>query len=225
MQEEIKHFGRRSKLEIACDILKVISEGAKRPTRIMLKSNLTWPLTIAYLEVLLRYRMIALENIGKRRVYRLAPKGAALLEIYTRLLEASGELQLDKISLKMVSKAMSTRRVVVEKGALVDSVRKLLEKSGHSSSTTPPKSVSGARHTFDLVMYDKEGVRTGYLIKESVVVVDVIRAFVMQTDCEIHVCIICRGNPQKEASDLAKGYGIKLIRYGVLAGPNPAEIA
>jgi predicted transcriptional regulator len=36
-----RRLGRRSRFEILCDILKVVSNGADKPTRIMQVANLT----------------------------------------------------------------------------------------------------------------------------------------------------------------------------------------
>ncbi len=42
--------GRRSRLEMTCDILRVISQGVEKPTRIMQLANLTWKDLLMYLE-------------------------------------------------------------------------------------------------------------------------------------------------------------------------------
>lgn len=216
---ETKHPGRRSRLDIACDILKAISEGIERPTRIMSLSNLSWPLTIAYLGALVRSNMIAVVESNGKHTYRLTPKGSALLSLYRGLQEAVGELELDKVDLKQFSETFSTRRVPV-KGGQVDSVKKILEKIGRVSSTNVQKGASGVTHAFDLVMSNRAGDRTGYLIMEKVAETDVVRAFVMKTDCEIQVCIVCDEFPQREILDIAESYDIDIVRYKDLAGAN-----
>jgi predicted transcriptional regulator len=209
MREDFKRFGRRSRLDIACDVLRVVSEGAERPTRIMYRANLTWPLTIAYLGVLLRNQMITTESLETRRVYKMTPKGASLLHMYTTLQVASSELDLDKIDLNEIRRTISARRVGVKKGASVDSLRTLLERSGYEIGGGTVRGRSGVEHTFDLITLGKEG-KTGYVVKENVAVVDVIRAFVMQTDCDLKTCIVSDNRPEKEASSLAESYGLEI---------------
>jgi len=64
MRRDFKHQGRKLKLDIACDVMNVIS-GAERPTRIMSKANLTLPMTTACLGVILDIQMIT--KRGSRR--------------------------------------------------------------------------------------------------------------------------------------------------------------
>ncbi|MDG6976134.1 MAG: hypothetical protein JRN27_08600, partial [Nitrososphaerota archaeon] len=101
-----KH-GRRSKLDIVGDILRVVSDGAEKPTNVMFRANLTWPLTVAYIELLLRHRMLSTEEGGGRAVYRVTPKGSELLRSFIEMEEGTAELELDRFDAGMFSKVMS----------------------------------------------------------------------------------------------------------------------
>jgi predicted transcriptional regulator len=77
--------GRRSKLEITCDILSVMSKGTDKPTRITQLANVTWDDLIMYLEALIRNQLIARQADGKRVTYSLTDRGWSLLGHYLKL--------------------------------------------------------------------------------------------------------------------------------------------
>ena len=70
-EETIKSSGRRSKLEITCDILNAISQGTEKPTRMMQLANVTWDDLIMHLENLMRNQFVSREVDGKRVTYSL----------------------------------------------------------------------------------------------------------------------------------------------------------
>jgi predicted transcriptional regulator len=81
---------KRSKLEIYLDILKVLSRGLHKPTRIMYSSNLSWnPLTKA-LESMIEQGFIRKEEYRNRSTYYLTKKGKETMEYWnkaTKLIE------------------------------------------------------------------------------------------------------------------------------------------
>jgi len=80
-------------MEIICDVLRVIQEGSPRPTQVMHKANLTWPVLMNYLEVLLRHELLTRETNVSRTTYRLTAKGSAVLNIYLKLKEEVDPLE------------------------------------------------------------------------------------------------------------------------------------
>jgi predicted transcriptional regulator len=81
---------KRSKLEIYLDILKVISKGTHKPTRIMYSSNLSWKPLTKSLESMMEQGLIKLEKDGIRSTYHVTKKGKEILNYLneaTKLLE------------------------------------------------------------------------------------------------------------------------------------------
>lgn len=210
MGEKPSH-GRRSKLDIVGDILRVISEGAEKPTNIMFRANLTWPLTVAYVEVLLRHDMIRMEDDGSRFVYRVAPKGIALLKSFIQTEEAAAELELDKIDTTLLQKMSASKARAKEEPTSLEAIRALRERQGFHVVAETRRGLSGVEHTFDMVMEDGKGGKVGYLVSTRVEVGDIIRAFILQTDCELQMQVLCLAQPNAEAIELAKSYKITLI--------------
>ena len=206
-----KH-GRRSKLDIVGDILRVVSHGAEKPTNVMFRANLTWPLTVAYIELLLRHRMLSTEEGGGRAVYRVTPKGSELLRSFIEMEEGTAELELDRFDASMFSKVMSRPAPPESPGvpAPLREAQKSLERHGYREAQHTLLGHSGVDHAFDLVMTDPAGTKVGYVVTEKAEVGDVIRAFILQTDCELQVRILSASQPSAEAGELAKTYGILL---------------
>lgn len=90
---------RRSKLEIYLDVLKVIKEGTKKPTRIMYGANLSWKLLQNILSSLVDQDLIievdASESRDKRTntVYRITSKGDSVIRYFDR---AKGLIEVDE---------------------------------------------------------------------------------------------------------------------------------
>ena len=87
---------RRSKLEIYLDVLKVIKEGTKKPTRIMYGANLSWKLLQGILSSMVTQDLIlevdASQSKDKRtsRYYEITPKGDSVIRYFDR---AKGDIQ------------------------------------------------------------------------------------------------------------------------------------
>lgn len=78
--------GRRSPLEMACDILETLSEGPRKPTHILHKANMSWSVLSLHLDYL--YSKGLVERVGqggKRIEYRLTQKGRSILQLYEGL--------------------------------------------------------------------------------------------------------------------------------------------
>ncbi|MCL5672010.1 MAG: hypothetical protein JRN56_05455 [Nitrososphaerota archaeon] len=206
-----KH-GRRSKLDIVGDVLRAIREGAERPTNIMFKANLTWPLTLVYLELLLRHRMVSAETNGGRMTYKLEPKGALLLRSYLELEESAAELELGRLDDGLMSKVIADRKLTRAQGSVpLDSVRATMERKGYMSRPGSLRGLSGVEHSFDLLMESREGTKLGYMAVDELKAADIMKAFIMQTDCEFKVDLVCKSEPDQDARELAAAYGVNLI--------------
>lgn len=197
---------------MACDVLKAVSEGAQKPTRVMYSANLTWPLTLGYLETLLRHQLIQRDDQGG--AYRLTPKGSTLLVNYSTLLEEAQKLELHKIDPKMIRTASPA--APPSSAASAEWLRTKLKEMGESLISAQVKGRSGAEHAFDAVTSKPGGIKTGYIVSEAVEDTGVISAFLMQLDCEMEVRVVCREYPVKSAIELASIYGLKLVSMGDL---------
>ncbi|HXW37905.1 MAG TPA: winged helix-turn-helix domain-containing protein [Nitrososphaerales archaeon] len=78
---------RRSELEIRMDMLRVIKEGADKPTQVMYKANLSWIALQAHLKLLLSGGLLREVELGSRKTYELTEKGQKILLDYERLVE------------------------------------------------------------------------------------------------------------------------------------------
>ncbi len=89
---------RRSPMEMVCDILGVLTDGATKPTHILYKANMSWKVLAEYLEYLLGRGMIEREEQGgKRSTYRLTERGKSILQLYEGLkLSLSGAASTKK---------------------------------------------------------------------------------------------------------------------------------
>jgi predicted transcriptional regulator len=87
LNEESDRPKRRAKSEIFCDILKVISQGTTRPTKIQQRANLTWNHLLLYLDILIRNGFATREMTGRVASYGLTPKGKTVVELSTSLRE------------------------------------------------------------------------------------------------------------------------------------------
>jgi predicted transcriptional regulator len=77
---------RRSSFQIAIDVLTVIGEGEKRPTRIMYASNLSWNSLRGTLDLLVDKGYVDEDFISKRnKKYSITAKGREVLGYYDRL--------------------------------------------------------------------------------------------------------------------------------------------
>ncbi len=81
---------RRSHLEIHMDILRVIREGAHRPTQIMYGANLSWVTLCEHLSLLESRSMIQWSFEGERKWYELTVRGAHTICSWSRLREEVG---------------------------------------------------------------------------------------------------------------------------------------
>ena len=81
---------KRSKLEIFLDILKAVSNGTHKPTRIMYKSNLSWKPLKKTLESMIKQGLIKEEKNRIQSTYYITDKGKEILNYFkevTKLLE------------------------------------------------------------------------------------------------------------------------------------------
>jgi len=78
--------GRRSPLEMACDVLGVLYEGPAKPTHILQKANMSWNVLSSHLEFLCGHGLVdKVEQGDKRSEYRLTEKGRAIFQLYEGL--------------------------------------------------------------------------------------------------------------------------------------------
>ena len=79
---------KRSKLEIYLDILKVISKGTRKPTRIMYRTNLSWKPLMKVLDSLTAQGFIVEEKEGNHVLYSVTDKGKNILQYFSKAMES-----------------------------------------------------------------------------------------------------------------------------------------
>ena len=81
--------GRRSKIAICVDILKLIQRkgGVVKPTHILYGANLSHKRMNMYLDILLEQAFIEQGMLGGRKAYRLTPKGRAFIKEFKKFQE------------------------------------------------------------------------------------------------------------------------------------------
>ena len=73
---------KRSRLEVYLDILKVISNGTHKPTRIMYGANLSWKPLMKALESMLEQGLINADE--KHATYTITEKGRDVLHYFDK---------------------------------------------------------------------------------------------------------------------------------------------
>jgi len=204
--------GRRSKLEITCDILSVISKGTEKPTRIMQLANVTWDDLIMYLEALIRNRLLSRRVHGKRVTYSLTEDGSALLDHYLKLKKQAAPLRLETISKERISKALTFRPLAGSIGS--DSYSSLERRiKGEGAETLNPKIVgkSGSVHTLGVVTRKRDGSKHGYVVIRDVDETQVMKLFIMQLDTELSIHAYYSGVLSPKVAALAQAYSLELL--------------
>jgi predicted transcriptional regulator len=101
-------------MEMACDILKSLSDGPRKPTHILHKANMSWNVLTSHLEDLSGNGLVErAEYGGKRMEYRLTEKGRSILQLYEGLkLSLSGKANVypTREAYPLVERTTSVRR-------------------------------------------------------------------------------------------------------------------
>jgi len=79
--------GKRSKLWIYIDILKAVSKGTQKPTRIMYRTNLSWKPLMSALDSLVEQGLIDRKENGTRTTYEITEKGRNVLKYFKEAME------------------------------------------------------------------------------------------------------------------------------------------
>ena len=87
-----KVLARRSQLEIRMDMLKVIKQGAEKPTQIMYKANLSWVALQTHLTQMIERGLLKWVTEGTRKRYELTLKGSSVMYAYQKILEEVGQV-------------------------------------------------------------------------------------------------------------------------------------
>jgi predicted transcriptional regulator len=74
--------GKRSKLEIYLDILRIINKGETKPTRIMYRANLSWIPLQEVFQSLIAQGIIDESERNKRKQYTITEKGRRALRYF-----------------------------------------------------------------------------------------------------------------------------------------------
>lgn len=78
---------KRSKLDIYIEILKVMSKGTCKPTRIMYETNLSWAPLMKILRSMLTQDLIRKNENDAHLTYEITDKGEETLEYFKKAME------------------------------------------------------------------------------------------------------------------------------------------
>lgn len=209
---------RRSRLEMACDVLRAVSGGATRPTKIMQTANLTWRALLTYLDVLIRNDFMAREVRGKSVVYSLTERGQEALRRYNDLKECMSVLELEKMTDRGISRALRAQIVGRVGGRLKEELAEKLRADGYEIIEGGVKGKSGVRHSFDVLARSPDGTLHGHVISERQEGSDILALFAKQLDTDVVVHALYTADATDEALRLAKSYSIDLVRWSGSAG-------
>jgi predicted transcriptional regulator len=212
VEEAPRLSGRRSKLEITCDILGVISKGTEKPTRIMQMANVTWDDLIMYLEALIRNQLLSRHVHGKRVTYSLTEDGSTLLDHYLKLKKEAAPLRLETISKERISRALT---FLPRAGSHESDSYSSLERriKGEGTETLSPKIVgkSGSVHVLGIVLRKRDGSKHGYVVIRDVDETQIMKLFVMQLDTDLTIHAYYSGVLPPKVVALARAYSLELL--------------
>ncbi|HYR04952.1 MAG TPA: winged helix-turn-helix domain-containing protein [Nitrososphaerales archaeon] len=198
-------------MEIICDVLRVIQEGSPRPTQVMHRANLTWPVLMNYLEVLLRHELLTRETNVSRTTYRLTAKGSAVLNIYLKLKEEVDPLESETISARRPDEPQEPVPASREKKAVLSAIRSILGAANFRLRDGHVPGRSGTRYRFDLVTEGLHKSLYGFDVLSHVSEGEVIRVFVKQLDSDIPVHLLYAKSASEVAKKLAGSYSMELL--------------
>ncbi|MEM1530599.1 MAG: DUF4364 family protein [Candidatus Bathyarchaeia archaeon] len=78
---------KRSKLEVYLEVLRVVSRGESKPTRIMYKTNLSWVPLQEILEFLVSQGLLEEVELERRKEYFITEKGRQVLAYFKSMTE------------------------------------------------------------------------------------------------------------------------------------------
>jgi len=213
-EETPRTSGRRSKLEITCEILNVISKGTEKPTRIMQLANVTWDDLIMYLEALLRNQLLSRHVEGKRVTYSLTPLGSTLLDHYQKLRAAAAPLNLETISKEHISRALTYIPTIgSQESDLYSTLERRIGADGSKILASKIAGKSGAVHTLGIVAQREDGSKHGYVAMRDVDETQVMKLFVTQLDTELNIHAYYSGELSPKVAALARAYSLELIPW------------
>jgi predicted transcriptional regulator len=78
---------RRSRLEMALDVLRAVKEGREKPTHAMFRANTSWTTLKKYLKWLVEKGFVKEMEGRGRKTYRITEKGERILEYFEKMEE------------------------------------------------------------------------------------------------------------------------------------------
>jgi predicted transcriptional regulator len=218
-EEAPRSSGRRSKLEITCDILNVVSRGTEKPTRIMQLANVTWDDLIMYLEALIRNQLLSRQVDGKRVTYSLTDKGSSLLDHYLKLKEEAAPIGLETITKERISKALTYLPTVgAQEADRYSILEKRIRERGSKILSAKMAGKSGLVHSLGLVEQRKDGSKHGYVILRTVDETQIMKLFVTQLDTELSIHGLYSDGLSPNVEALARAYSLDLQPWEEAAG-------
>ncbi len=205
---------RRSRVEMACDIMVAISHGTERPTRMTQKANLSWGTLLMYLDVLIRNGFVARDTKEGTSFYRLTDRGIAVVQNYARLVDNLKLLNLEHLNSQSFAKSLKSSIVPKRQELLMKRMIEMLKGRGYRMLDTKVEGMSGIVHEFPIVAKDPSGISHGYALVENVREETIISLFAKQLDTDLRAHVLYTGQASAGATKCAQQYGIDLTFCG-----------
>jgi predicted transcriptional regulator len=210
-EEAPRPSGRRSRLEITCDILNVVSKGTEKPTRIMQLANVTWDDLIMYLEALIRNQLLARKVEGKRVRYSLTERGSSLLDHYLKLKKEAAPLGLETITKERISNALTYLPTIgAQEADRYAALERRIKAGGSRILSAKMVGKSGAVHSLGIIAQRGDGSKHGYVILRAVDETQVMKLFVTQLDTELSIHGLYSEGFTPSVEALARAYSLDL---------------
>lgn len=214
-EEDSRPTQRRSRTEMACDLMLAISKGAVRPTKIMQRANLTWNALLVYLNALALNGLVRREERGNVSTYHLTEKGGETLQAYLMLKERLRPLALETTDLKSMFRKLRPQAPSPIAAPDIKAVVDQLKDAGWTILGGSVTGKSGVTHRFDVVAKDRSGSVHGYVFTGKPDEKLVLGLFMIQLDTDVKVHIAHAEEPERGAAERAKEYGIEMDRHPV----------
>lgn len=189
----------------------MIHEGSSRPTQVMHRANLIWPVLMRYLEVLLRHQLLSREMSMGRTTYRVTTKGSAVLNIYLKLREEIDPLESEAIQERRLDLLREPALSPGDKSSTLSTMRSVLGAADFRLGDQQIHGRSGTKYRFDIVAEGLNKSLYGFDILTHASENEVIRVFVKQLDSDIPVHIVYTKSASEAARRLARSYSLELV--------------
>lgn len=201
----------RTRVEIAYEVLRAISNGSSKPSKIVSRTGTDWKTFNMLIRALAKRGLVARRYHGDRESYRLTFRGASALASYRRVKADLASLRLDYLSYKGLAETRP-KKDVRRKAGQPPRARLVadLKTKGMAIISASVLGRSDIRHYFDVVARDPEGQVHVYAIVKDESYDHVLSMYAKQIDTGAVPHVIYSGSTTRSAMELASRYNIEL---------------